>query len=173
MPKLKDYGFVFPFGKHITFQTNKKYLTIRKDKGRVQNTKTENYPLFEDRHLKKNILVLLSALVERFGVSHLRDFLLSCSIYLVYHLIYTYLLYFYRTAFSPTRPSGPSWSSSRNVRPSVCVLMSPSHAIFFCVVGLEQSVPCLWTGAISISILISSRALKTRMCSRVLSQSRS
>ena len=53
MPKLKDYGFVFPFGKPITYQTKKKYLAIRKDKGRVQNTKTENHPLFEDRSLKK------------------------------------------------------------------------------------------------------------------------
>ena len=43
----------FSSGKHITYQTNEKYLTIRKDKGRVQNTKTENYPLFEDRRLKK------------------------------------------------------------------------------------------------------------------------
>ena len=32
--------------------------------------------------------------------------------------------------FSPTRPSGPGWSSSCNVRPCVCLLMSPSHAIF-------------------------------------------
>ena len=29
------------------------------------------------------------------------------------------------TTFSPTRPSGPSWSSSRDVR----LLLSPSHAI--------------------------------------------
>ena len=64
--------------------------------------------------------------------------------------------------FSATRPSGPSWSNSRDVR-----LMAPSHAIFFCVVGLVQSVPRPWTGGILISI--SSRALKTRMCSRVQS----
>ena len=38
----------------------------------------------------------------------------------------------------------------------------------FCVVGLVQSVPCPWTGAISIS----SRALKTRRCSGVRSRSR-
>ena len=38
---------------------------------------------------------------------------------------------------------------------------------FFCMVGLVQSVPRPWTGVISISI--SSRALKTRRCSRVRS----
>ena len=32
-------------------------------------------------------------------------------------------------SFSPTRPSGPSWSSSRHVRLFLC-WMSPSHAIF-------------------------------------------
>ena len=32
--------------------------------------------------------------------------------------------------FSPTRPSGPSWSESRHVRVCVCG-MSPSHAIYF------------------------------------------
>ena len=33
--------------------------------------------------------------------------------------------------FSPTRPSGPSWSSSRNVRVWSFVCLSPSHAICF------------------------------------------
>ena len=31
--------------------------------------------------------------------------------------------------FSPTRPSGPSWFSSRDVR--VCIYMSPFHVLFF------------------------------------------
>ena len=42
--------------------------------------------------------------------------------------------YMYIYIFSPTQPSGPSWSSSRHVCLSVCLcvcLMSPSHAIFF------------------------------------------
>ena len=36
-------------------------------------------------------------------------------------------------SFSPTRPSGPSWSSSRIVCLCVClcVCLSPFHAIFF------------------------------------------
>ena len=40
--------------------------------------------------------------------------------------------WYWITTFSPTRPSGPSWSSSRDVRVSVCVCvcLSPSHAIF-------------------------------------------
>ena len=41
----------------------------------------------------------------------------------------------------------------------------PFSCNFFCVVGLVQSVPHPWTGAISISI--SSRALKTMICSGV------
>ena len=51
----------------------------------------------------------------------------------------------------------------------VC-LMSPLHVIF-CVVGLVQSVPCPLTGAILISISVSSRALKTSLCSGVRSRS--
>ena len=62
--------------------------------------------------------------------------------------------------FSPTRPSGPSWSNSCKV--CLCVVC-PLPMQFFCVAGLVQSVPRPWTGAISIS----SRALKTRMCSGV------
>ena len=77
--------------------------------------------------------------------------------------------------FSPTRPSGPSWSSSSEecffVCLSVCLPDVPFSCNFFFVVGLVQSVLCLWTGA--ISILISSRALKTRICSGVRSRSRS
>ena len=58
----------------------------------------------------------------------------------------------------------------------VCVCVSPSHAIF-CVVGLVQSVPCLWTGAeralsvdwcgscLALAISIFGRALRTGMCS--------
>ena len=53
----------------------------------------------------------------------------------------------------------------------VCVFVCPLPMQFFCVVGLVRSVPPLWTGAISISI--SSKALKTRMCSGVQSQSQS
>ena len=73
--------------------------------------------------------------------------------------------------FSPT--SGPSWSSSRDVHVSVCLFVClsvcPLPMRFFCVVGLVQRVPRPWTGAISISISISisSRALKTRRCSGV------
>ena len=67
------------------------------------------------------------------------------------------------TSFSPTRPSGPSWSSSPDVRVCVCLSVCPLPMKFFCVVGLVQSVPRPWTGAISIT----SRALKTRMCSGV------
>ena len=61
--------------------------------------------------------------------------------------------------FSPTWPSGPSWSSSRNVR-VLSFLVCPLPMQFFA--GLVRSVPCPWTDAILISI--SSRALKTRMC---------
>ena len=54
------------------------------------------------------------------------------------------------------------------VAKSVCVsVWCPLPMRFFCVVGLVQSVPRPWTGAISIS----SRALKTRMCSGVWSRS--
>ena len=74
--------------------------------------------------------------------------------------------------FSPTRLSGPSWSSSCNeclfLGLSVC-LSGPFSCNFFCVVGLVQSVPRPWTGA--ILILIPSRAPKTRMCSGVWSWS--
>ena len=63
--------------------------------------------------------------------------------------------------FSPTRLSGPSWFSSRDVRVFVSLFV-PFPCNFFCVVGLVQSVPRPWTGAILILIL--SRALKTRMC---------
>ena len=49
------------------------------------------------------LMVLLSAHAKRFSV--------SCKL------------------FSPTRPSGPSWSSSRHVR--LCVYMSPFHPILF------------------------------------------
>ena len=71
--------------------------------------------------------------------------------------------------FSPTWPSGPSWSCSRDFR-VLSSFICPLPMQFFCLVGLVQSVPCPWTGAISIL----SRALKTRMCSGVqsLSQSR-
>ena len=31
--------------------------------------------------------------------------------------------------FSPNRPTGSIWSSSYNVRPYVCCILSPSHAI--------------------------------------------
>ena len=69
---------------------------------------------------------------------------------------------------------GPLGQVGLVVTKSVCLsvcLLSPSHAIF-CVVGLVQSVPRPRTGAILISISISSRALKTRMCSGVRSWSR-
>ena len=56
---------------------------------------------------------------------------------------------------------------------SMCLSVCPLPMPFFCVVGLVQSVPCLWTGAILILISISSRALKLRMCSGVRSWSRS
>ena len=46
---------------------------------------------------------------------------------------------------------------------SVCC--GPLPMRFICVVGLVQSMPSPWTGA----ILISSKALKTRLCSRVRS----
>ena len=52
---------------------------------------------------------------------------------------------------------------------SVCLSDVPFSYNFFCMVGLVQSVPRPWTGAISISI--SSRALKTRMWSGVQSWS--
>ena len=46
---------------------------------------------------------------------------------------------------------------------SACVFfVCPLPWQFFCVVGLVQSVPRPWTGAISISISILSRPLKTR-----------
>ena len=98
--------------------------------------------------------------------------------------------------FSPTRPSGPSWSESRHVRVFVIVFvcLSPSNAIFSSPLigpqvtwtdpGLSlalrshdqitasywSTLPRPWTGAILISI--SSRALKMRMVSGVRSQSR-
>ena len=33
--------------------------------------------------------------------------------------------------FSPNRPTGLIWSRSRDVRPYVCCILSPSDAIFF------------------------------------------
>ena len=67
----------------------------------------------------------------------------------------------YDQEFSPTRPSGPSWSISRDVR-VLSLFVCPLPMRFFCVVGLVQSLPRPWTGVISILILISIRALKTR-----------
>ena len=56
---------------------------------------------------------------------------------------------------------------------SVCLSDVPYSCNFLCVVWLVQSMPCPWTGAILVSISILSRTLKTRMCSGVLSRSRS
>ena len=75
-----------------------------------------------------------------------------------------------RKIFSPTRPSGSSWSSSRKVCLSVC-LISPFHVIFLTpLIGpqVTWSDPdlSLVPPSISISISISSRA-KTGMCSRM------
>ena len=67
---------------------------------------------------------------------------------------------------------GPLGRVGLVVTKSVCLSVNcPLPMRFFCVVGLVQSVPRPWTGAISISIL--SRALKTMLCSGVRSRSRS
>ena len=73
--------------------------------------------------------------------------------------------------FSPTWPSEPSWSSSCDVCLFLCIFVCPVPMRFFCVIGLVQSVPRPWTGA--ILILIPSRALKTKRCSGVRSRSSS
>ena len=65
---------------------------------------------------------------------------------------------------------GPLGRVGLVVAMSVCCCC-PLPMQFFCVVGLVQRVPRPWTGAIPISI--SNRALKTRMCSGVWSQSQS
>ena len=57
--------------------------------------------------------------------------------------------------YSPTLPSWPRWSSSRDVRVFVSLFV-PFPCDFVCVVGLVESVPHPWTGR----IWISSRALK-------------
>ena len=67
--------------------------------------------------------------------------------------------------FSPTRPSGPSWSSIRKVCVSVCLSVCPLLMRFFCVVGLVWSVPRPWTGA--DQALASRGALKTGRCSKL------
>ena len=100
----------------------------------------------------------------------------------VYFFRFWYLCYYLHTSkelespvcgFSPTLFYGPSWSSSRDVCMFVslflCLSDVPFSCDFFCVVRLVQSVPRPLTGA----ILILSRALKSRMCSGVLSQSQS
>ena len=87
---------------------------------------------------------------------------------------------------SPTRPSGSSWSSSHKVCLFVC-LLSPSHAIFLRGrTGAERASSVDWCdldldldleqspknkNVFRSSVL--NRALKTRMCSGVRSQSRS
>ena len=76
-------------------------------------------------------------------------------------------LYFWLTIFT----NSALWAElvRESTCPCVCVSVCPLPMRFFCVVGLVQSVPRPWTGAISIS----SRALKTRRCSGVRWRSQS
>ena len=67
---------------------------------------------------------------------------------------------------------GPLGRVGLVVTKSVCLsVYCPLPMQFLCEVGRVQSVPCPWTGAMSISISILSRALKMRMCSGFRSQS--
>ena len=76
--------------------------------------------------------------------------------------------YFHKDLFQTTyfHQLGPLGQVGLIVAKSVCTLCVCSLPMrFFCMVGLVQTVPHLWTGALLISI--SSETLKTKMCSGV------
>ena len=126
------------------------------------------------------VSVLLSALIKRFSIACMilltqlykvtNKRCLPWNLYIEDVKLNLKVMYFVQSFHQ----LGPLGRVGQRVYMSMCVFVwCPLPMQFFCVVWLVQSVPRPWTGAISISISISSRALKTRLCSGVQSWSRS